>query len=451
MALGAGFLLWPLGTLFIGSGVFFTVFALLMGWRAVQIVIGVFAQALRLIRHRAIPRGRAGLPVYTVLVALYDEAAIMPQLAAALRGIDWPADKIDVILLLEKDDLSTQRAAQENIFPARTRIAIVPDFGPKTKPRALNHGFSLAEGQLICVFDAEDRPDPDQLRKAFAAFERGGAKCACVQAALIGDNSKAGWIAAQWSLEYAVQFGLLLPAQAGLRLPIALGGTSNHFRKDALEAVGAWDAWNVTEDADLGLRFARFGYRVSIFASKTLEDAPVRFLDWYRQRSRWIKGFIQTWLVVMRHPKQVISEIGIARFFALQLNLGGAILAPLLHGPVFVLVILSWVSDGLAISAFAEGLFVAGILIIVAGDILAPGKWSLSRLEAIATRPLYWPLHSLAAFKALIELAYRPQFWAKTPHLPRHGDPKGDSAHVDRLDHNAERGDLRRRNGLLRA
>jgi len=186
---------------------------------------------------------------------------------------------------------------------------VVPPGLPRTKPRALNYGLARARGEFVVVNDAECRPHPDQLKAAVRAFRAAGKRLACVQAPLVGDGAR-GWIAGQRALEYAVQFGRLLPAQARLGLPIAPGGTSNHFRRRALTSAGGWDAWNVTEDADLGLRLARTGWRVGMIATPTQEAPPEALLVWINQRSCWLKGFLQTWLVVMRRPRAAMREMG---------------------------------------------------------------------------------------------------------------------------------------------
>ncbi len=416
--IGLALLTWPIQSLILLSWTLGAVFLSLIVWRLGLVSAGVFI-GLKNIFQRSYPRCDSDqLPVYTVMIALYREAEVAGQLASALRRLDWPTSKLDIMLLLEKDDAETLAAVRREIFPALTRIIVVPDGAPRTKPRALNYGLERAKGDLVCIFDAEDRPHPKQLRQAHAGFQRHSASYACLQAPLVADNSARGWLAAQWGLEYAVQFGHLLPAQSAFRLPMMIGGTSNHFRRLALQAVGGWDAWNVTEDADLGLRFARRGYRIGMCDSETLEDGPTSFKIWYRQRSRWIKGFMQTWLVLMRRPTQLLEDLGWSRFLAVQLSLGGAILAPLIHGPVFIYVLLALGLDSITLGPFGQALLLFGLVVGLLTDLLAPGKWSLSRLEACLTRPLYWPLHTIAALKALYELAYHPHFWAKTPHTP---------------------------------
>lgn len=423
LTLGLALLIVPSLALPFLSIIFVVTFSALIIWRFVLILIGVWLRVQRAepVGPPQVPKG--ALPTYSILVPLYDEAAIMPQLAAALKKLDWPKSKLDIQLLIEADDAETYRAAKKARFSKQTRITLIPPGGPRTKPNALNYGLKRAAGQYVCVYDAEDRPDPAQLRSAYAAFASSDISLACVQAPLVSDNSNDALIAAHWSLEYAVQFGLLMPAVTALQLPLLIGGTSNHFRKSALLASGGWDAWNVTEDADLGMRFARAGLKVRMITPPTLEDAPTDTRVWVAQRSRWIKGFMQSWLVLMRRPAFTLHQMGWRGFASMQLSLGGAILAPLLHLPFFVLICLSALIGELSLGIVGSALLAAGVAVGALSDILAPGQWTRGRVLALVTRPLYWPLHSIAAYRALWELAARPFFWAKTPHQPRQKDP----------------------------
>lgn len=354
-------------------------------------------------------------PVYTLLIALKDEADSAAQLSAAICSLEYPRDRLDIKLLIETGDEATRDALRLQRWPAGTQLLIVPPGMPRTKPRALNYGLRWARGEFVVVYDAEDRPQADQLKMAVRAFRAGGSDLACVQAPLVGEGDR-GWIAGQWALEYAVQFGRLLPGLASLGLPIALGGTSNHFRRAHLEAAGGWDAWNVTEDADLGLRLARRGLRVGVIAPPTLEAPPEKLAVWLAQRSRWLKGFLQTWLVVMRRPGKAVREMGLGNFLALQLTLGVAILSALVHGPWALwlagMLLLPGSVVALVFLWFVGFSYAAGILMALA----APGKKNMRRVLLALSMPVYWPLQSVAMARALYSLARRPHFWAKTPH-----------------------------------
>lgn len=354
-------------------------------------------------------------PVYTLLIALKDEAETASQLAAAIRALDYPEGQIDLKLLIEMGDEATRTALLAEDWPAGAELLTVPPGLPRTKPRALNYGLARALGEFVVVYDAEDRPHPDQLKAAVRAFRAAGSELACVQAPLVGDGA-ASWIGNQWALEYAVQFRRLLPALALLGLPVMLGGTSNHFRRSALEAAGGWDAWNVTEDAELGLRLARKGQRVGMIRPPTLETPPGSMMVWINQRSRWLKGFIQTWLVLMRRPGKAVQELGIGGFLAVQLTLGAAILSALVHGPWALWLALAWLDPGLGIApaflVIAALSYTAGILMAL----LAPGRVDMRRVNLALSLPVYWPLQSLAMMRALYGLARCPHFWAKTPH-----------------------------------
>ena len=354
-------------------------------------------------------------PVYTVLIALKDEADSAAQLSRAICALDYPRNRLDIKLLVEVGDESTWEALRAQPWPPGTELLVVPPGQPRTKPRALNYGLLRAKGEFVVVYDAEDRPHRDQLKTAARAFRAGGRDLACVQAPLIGDGDR-GWVAGQWALEYAVQFGRMLPGLASLGLPIALGGTSNHFRRALLEAVDGWDAWNVTEDADLGLRFARSGLQVGVIDPPTLEAPPEALTVWLAQRSRWLKGFLQTWLVVMRRPWRAMREMGAGNFLALQLTLGAAILSAMVHGPWAIWLIVAIALPGIAPAPLFLGFIAVSYTASIAMALAAPGRRDLRRLMLAITLPAYWPLQSVAMVRAIYSLARRPHFWAKTPH-----------------------------------
>ncbi len=402
-------------TLYVGL---WGLFSLTVVWRLLLTVFGGAARLSNLSSGDVVRVPDELLPVYSVLIALRDEAAMMRQLAANLSRLDWPADKLEIILLIEEDDTATYSAAARADFPKGTLLLKVPPGNPMTKPRALNYGLAHARGRYITVYDAEDRPDLGQLRAAHEAFCVGPEHLMCVQAPLVASNGEKAWLSAQWALEYDVQFRLHMPVMAKMRLPIMLGGTSNHFRRESLLMAGGWDAWNVTEDADLGLRLARLAGTTQTINNPTLEAAPTRTKIWLAQRSRWIKGFLQTWLVCWRAPIQLLRELGPVRWLSLQLTLGGALASAALNGPMTMLVAISLIAPGWTLSTSDLLLFISGWLTCGLADLLAPGRWSLMRILAVVTRPLYWPLHMIAAGKAVYGLAVRPFFWAKTPHQP---------------------------------
>lgn len=354
-------------------------------------------------------------PVYTILCPLYREAAVVPDLLAALDALDYPKSALDIKLIVESDDDATVSAALAANQP-HIEVIIVPASAPRTKPKALNAGLARARGAFVVVYDAEDRPHPQQVRAALAAFEDGGEELACVQAPLAIDNADASWIARQFAAEYAIQFREILPLLARLGLPLPLGGTSNHFRADALRASGGWDPYNVTEDADLGYRLARDGYRAGVIGPPTWEEAPVSFGAWFGQRTRWIKGHLQTWLVLMRNPIRTAREMGLPAFLSMQLILGGGIIAALAHGPLAFTVLVAALSPYnltpvdfvLALTGYCVAIFAALSACALSGN-LEPAR-------AAPTMPLYWPLATLAAVRALLELVLRPHHWSKTRH-----------------------------------
>jgi cellulose synthase/poly-beta-1,6-N-acetylglucosamine synthase-like glycosyltransferase len=364
------------------------------------------------------------LPIYTILVPLYKEAAIVPRLVRDLNALDYPRTRLDVKLLCEEEDRETIDTILALQLPPHFHLVIVPDSQPKTKPKACNYGLQLSTGHFCVIFDAEDRPDPDQLKKAVIAFGAVAKNVVCVQAKLNHFNQDQNMLTAWFANEYSMHFELVLPAMGAAGSPIPLGGTSNHFITSKLRELGAWDPFNVTEDADLGIRLHREGYRTAMIDSTTLEEANSNVPNWIRQRSRWNKGYIQTWLVHMRNPIALLSQTGLRGFASFNLTMGSAFL--LLINPVF------WALTTLYIftrAGFIEQLF-PGIIFYAASAMLFIGNFvfvylnvagSLQRGEFGLTRtallsPLYWGLMSWAAWKGFIQLFTNPFYWEKTTH-----------------------------------
>ena len=367
------------------------------------------------------------LPVYTIIVALYREARSIAPLLHALDALDYPPEKLQIILAIEPDDLPT-RAAIARLGPMpHVQVQIAATTGPKTKPKALNCALPFARGSFVAVYDAEDRPDPGQLRAALDAFRAGGSDLACAQASLTIDNISDSLFSRMFAAEYAGQFDIFLPGLATMHMPLPLGGSSNHFRTSILREVGGWDAWNVTEDADLGFRLARFGYRSVTFDSATREEAPIRFKAWLHQRSRWMKGWMQTWGVHMRNPRQFWRDAGPRGFFALNAIVGGNVLTalayPILAGEVATYLIAEgaggsagWFFTG-SLAPLHIATVAAGILsTVVIGLMGLARRGHLRSGGVLALAPLYWGCLSIAAWRALFQLWNDPYRWEKTEH-----------------------------------
>jgi len=367
------------------------------------------------------------LPVYSVLVPLLDEADLVPGLVRALSRIDWPNERLDVKLLLEAADRATIAAARHAVRGTSFEILIVPPIGPRTKPKALAFALPLCRGAFVTVYDAEDRPHPGQLREAFSTFSKSPPEIACLQSAIVVDNQHPNWLSRMFAVEYAALFDAVLPVLAALGMPLPLGGTSNHFRRAALEDAGGWDPYNVTEDADLGLRLARFGYRSGTLDLPTLEEAPTTFGDWLKQRSRWSKGWMQTWLVHTRSPLRLVRELGARGFLGFNLISTGLIVSSLVY-PIYLLLLLVAAVDPLRL--WSDGGSLAAILTGVSLFNLAAGYFAMAILgqralrlrgrereaAALALLPVYWLMTSVASYRALAQLFIRPHHWEKTPH-----------------------------------
>ena len=367
----------------------------------------------------------ADLPVYTIVAALHREANVAAKFVAALDALDYPRAKLDILLVLEESDSETREALVALDLPARYRVIVAPEGQPRTKPRALNAALPLARGALLTIYDAEDEPDTDQLRRAAARFAIAHSRVACLQGRLVIDNIGDGWLARLFAIEYAGLFDVLNPGLAFLRLPIALGGTSNHFRTSILRAVGGWDAWNVTEDADLGLRLSRFGWRVEALASATHEEAPARLKAWLGQRRRWMKGWMQTLAVHFRQPGRFVAELGALRATAAAALMVSVVLGPLV-GPLFLVTTAYDIFTGAfypetagqaALAALWAFVASSGVLATLAMLTLGMMRRGLVGLWPwVVLFPAYYALISWVAWQALFEWFAAPFHWEKTAH-----------------------------------
>ena len=369
----------------------------------------------------------AELPRYTVFVPLFKEVEILPHLAKALRSLDYPPAKLDIKIILESVDTATIEAASKLDFPGNVDLIVVPDRQPRTKPKALNYALQFATGDLAVIYDAEDRPEPDQLRKGATVFHHASPKLACLQARLDYFNAKENWLSRQFTIEYATLFRGLLPLFARFGLPLPLGGTSNHFRIGVLRELGAWDPFNVTEDADLGMRLHRAGYNVETLDSTTYEEACCQPVAWVKQRTRWLKGWMQTFGVHMRAPFVTLRQIGLSGFLAFHAYFAGIIVSSLAH-PLFYILLAHDAVQGVLFQRGAtvrdDMLLGVALLNFVGGYAvnLALGAMSLrgTRHKGLWRHvifiPVYWLFVSAAAYRAVWQLIRAPFYWEKTEH-----------------------------------
>ena len=356
---------------------------------------------------------------------MYKEPEVIPQMVRGLMDMDYPTDRMDVQLLLEEDDEATLAAARATPMPPSFRVTVVPPSFPRTKPKACNIGLGLARGEYLVIYDAEDRPEPDQLRKAVLAFEAAGPKVACVQSCLNFYNPRQNLLTRFFTGDYSSWFDLQLPGLAARKAVIPLGGTSNHFRTAILRDLLGWDAYNVTEDCDLGVRLCRAGYTTAMVDTTTWEEACSSVPFWIRQRTRWIKGYIQTWFVHMRSPLRLLRELGLRNFLHFQALVGGVCLSFLLN-PIFWALALLWflVRPAGIDRLFPGPVFAIGAFCLFAGNFLFVYTILLGcyrrrqdrLLWANLLAPFYWVLMSVAGWRAFFQFFRNPFLWEKTQH-----------------------------------
>lgn len=384
----------------------------------------------------------ASLPVYSVVIALYREAGIVDQLYRAIDALDYPRAQLDVIFVLEEGDIETRNALEPLARRRGHSVLCAPEGAPRTKPRALNIALALARGEYLVVYDAEDLPEPAQLRLAASRFARSGPELGCLQARLAIDNDRDGFLASCFAIEYAALFDVVNPGLAANRLPVPLGGTSNHFRVAALRALSGWDAWNVTEDADLGLRLAFEGFDVGDLPTTTWEEAPVTLRNWFGQRKRWMKGFLQTAITHTRRPRRAVAQAGSIAYAGALAATAGAVITAMAYPMVFLVLavlMLTVGAKGVGLEPFWIGWLppppgreqplalialslafvatLAGILSMVLPPAVALWRRRWFRLyPVLLLMPFYYLLVSAAAWMGLVELCRNASRWNKTEH-----------------------------------
>lgn len=386
-------------------------------------------QAEALGAGRAAPAAMAGpLPVISVMVPMFREEDIAPRLVGRLSGLTYPRELTDILLVVEESDSLTREALAAADLPRWMRVVVVPDGPLRTKPRALNYALNFCRGSIIGVWDAEDWPEPEQLHRIARAFDAAPPEVACLQGVLDFYNPRTNWLARCFTIEYASWFRAVLPGMAGLGMIVPLGGTTCFFRREPLQRIGGWDAWNVTEDADLGLRLMRAGLRTEMVDTVTHEEANCRAKSWVKQRSRWHKGYFMTWATHMRTPRQLWREVGPTAFISFQLQLAGTV-AGFLIAPVlwsyWLLTLGFGHPAGGWLASMAGGAGLAALVAVMLGAEavnLAVGIWAVRAPERrhlalwVPTTWLYFPLGCLAAWKAIYEVVAHPFYWDKTQH-----------------------------------
>ena len=367
------------------------------------------------------------LPVYTVLVPLYKETRILPQTISAISGLDYPSDKLDVKFLIEQDDRAMQQALATFPLPEFVEVVIVPDTGPKTKPRACNAGLCTARGEFLVIYDAEDIPDADQLKKSASAFRSlCDERIICLQAKLNYYNPRQNILTRWFTAEYSTWFDLYLPGIDYFGAPIPLGGTSNHFRTAQLREIGGWDPYNVAEDCDLGIRLFRAGYRTRILDSTTWEEANSHINNWMRQRSRWVKGYIQTALVHYRRPVALLREMGVFNAASFKFTVFGHVFT-LLVNPAYWVITLVWIFTHLgepistwcapgSSSLVTFALFFSNFIFVFLNMLGCVRRKYPDLVKESLISPVYWVLMSVGAWKGFLQLFTRPHYWEKTEH-----------------------------------
>ncbi len=359
------------------------------------------------------------LPFYSILVPVLDEPGMMQQIATSLAHINYPYQRLEILILLETRDQATMASAMNINWGAHIHLVAVPSGKPNTKARACNYGLSIARGEFVVIFDAEDKPHSDQLRTAAAIFATRDASLVCLQAPLQIHLAHNKWLQNQFALEYKILFSLALQVLSNLNMVMPLGGSSNHFHTESLRKVGGWDAFNLTEDAELSMRLAKNGFRTQMLSPPTIENAPHSLSVWFNQRTRWLTGHIQTWCIHMRHPRDTLNLIGWRNFLAFNAIILGRLFSGLLHASYLIYLLVAL--PDLVGSQATFTIYLATpipIILFSVGIIYSPATTWPHKIWLSLTQPFYWALTSLALLNACWRILTSRLDWLKTSHRP---------------------------------
>lgn len=359
------------------------------------------------------------LPFYSILVPVLDEPEMMQQIANSLSNINYPHQRLEIFILIEAHDHATMASAAKVAWDTHIHLISVPPGLPKTKARACNYALNIARGEFIVIFDAEDKPHADQLRMAAAIFATRDASLVCLQAPLKIHLAHNKWLQNQFAIEYRILFSLALQVLGNLNMVMPLGGSSNHFHTESLRKIGGWDAFNLTEDAELSVRLAKNGFRTQMFSPPTIENAPHSLSVWLNQRTRWLTGHIQTWCIHMRHPRDTLRLIGWRNFLGFNAIVLGRLFSGLLHASYLIYLLFAW--PDLLSSQTSLMIYWATpvpIILFSVGLIYSPAPTWPHKIWLSLTQPFYWALTSLALLNACWRILTNRLGWLKTSHRP---------------------------------
>lgn len=371
------------------------------------------------------PRPLAKYPIYTVLIPLlFEEKNTLTLLLEALKRLDYPHQKLDIKLLLEAHDQQTLQVLHEFDLPWNYQILIVPAGEPRSKPRACNYGVRFALGEYLTIYDAEDRPDPDQLKIALDRMKFSKPEVVCVQASLNFYNYRENLLTRMFTIEYTHWYESMIPALSSLKVPVPLGGTSNHFKTSVLREIGGWDPCLGTEDAEIGVRLSRHGFLVEHIPSTTYEEANTQMWNWFKQRSRWNKGYMQTYLINMRDPIRLLKQLGFWQFINFQFFVGGNVFFQLANFPLWIFCMSTLLSYPQILDLYPKPLLfmcwynflISNAILLVSQFIATYHRRLYCLLPFVPLKIFYWLAMSLAGYYALYDLLVRPGYWYKTQH-----------------------------------
>jgi cellulose synthase/poly-beta-1,6-N-acetylglucosamine synthase-like glycosyltransferase len=387
-------------------------------YRFLLTVVGL--KSLKNINENKSPKD---LPKYAIFLPCRNEKiGVIKKLIENIDNINYPKDKLDVMLLIDQDDDYLEEALNLEL-PNHFRIISASVGFPFTKPKVTNLGLALTDAKYGVIYDSEDRPDRNQLMDVVSEFNQ-DSDLVCVQCRLHYTNKKNNLLTRFFNLEYLNWFGLTIHGLSKAQLSdypvIPLGGTSNHYDLEVLKSMGGHDAYNITEDAALGVHFALENKKIKTINSVTEELAVDELWTWIKQRTRWNLGHLITYVVFSRNFNENFKKLGAVRYLNLVLVLLGNFIVPFITPLLFTIFILDFFGYG-AGETFIKNLpyitLIGNYLLIVISHALASIMLQRGKnLILCLLQPFYYLLHSVASWRALYKFFTAPTVWEKTNH-----------------------------------
>ncbi len=387
----------------------------------------------------AIDKNRKEFPLVTILVPLKQENEVIHQTFSAISNLNYPSSSIQGIIIVESTDTLTKKSIETSIIPDGFEVMEIPTLPPFTKGRAIQRALLVAKGKYITIYDAESRPEPNQVIKAVEILEKEKGKT-CLQSIIRIENAKENEITSFFASEFWDWYDKRMVNLHKRGIPFGLGGNSFFLATETLKEVGGWDPFNVTEDAELTVRLIKNNVDIKLMNSITHEACPSTMKNWIKQRTRWSKGLLTTSIIHLISGKFGFKGFTFKQWYHFWLRMYVGNLIPFFFAFIFILFLFQSFS-------YENFVLVNIVLAINLVPSLIVSMWADKKNfntmgikirihNLFAVTLIYWGMYLWAGFRANYEFLFSPLKWHKTDHSnasPREKTIEGKRSEVNYL------------------